>query len=233
MLAVAAVGVLSTLAGAACSPVASEAPVTAPATAPAARQAQSFGDASSPPAWRLGDRWVFDWTSGNDSGSKSVEVLQTNVVGGVQYYVVRTGDAEHYYTPELHWAFAVHDAKVQARMIPPQPWFVWPLEPGRTWQHRGSFEDGRGRVSQLDTFRAVGVETVEVPAGHFRALKIVRTGERGDSDEYWYAPDVHWYVRWVGRRGDVSFEERLRSYDPVSRRPRGETPPVPHPVPAR
>jgi len=221
VLAVFAIAAMTAASTTACSPVASDTPPSLPSPRPATSLS---GDTDTPPSWSLGDRWLFDWTSGSESGIKTVEVLQTHTVGGVRYYVARAGDVEAYYTPELHWAFAVRDSKVQARMLPPQPWFVWPLEPGKRWSHRGSFEDSRGRTSHVDTFRAVGVETVDVPAGRFEAIKIVRQGERGDSDEYWYAPAVRWYVRWVGRRADVQFEERLRSYDPAPQRPGGSRP---------
>ena len=173
--------------------------------------------ATAPPVWRLGDRWVFEWRAGNNTGTKTVTVLETHDVGGVSYYVVRIGDVEHYYTAELHWAFAVRDSKVEARTVPPKPWFAWPLEVGRRWQHRASFEDQGGRVVDLDTFRVVGVEPVEVPAGRFQALKIVREGQGAETDEYWYVSEVRWYVRWVGRRAGFAFEERLERYDPAPR----------------
>jgi hypothetical protein len=160
---------------------------------------------------------VFEWTAGTSTGTKTVTVFAKHERGGIPYYVVRIGDVEHYYTAELHWAFAVRDSKVEARMAPPKPWFIWPLEVGGRWQHRGSFEDPSGRILNLDTFRVVGVELVEVPAGRFQALRILREGQGSETDEYWYAPEVRWYVRWVGRRADLSFEERLKSYTPVPR----------------
>jgi len=36
--------------------------------------------------------------------------------------------------------------------------------------------------------------------------------DRRDSDQYWYAPDVGFYVKWIGRRGESQFEEQLREY---------------------
>jgi hypothetical protein len=175
-----------------------------------------------PPEWKAGDRWVFQWTSGAESGTKTVEIADVRDVNGVPYYVVRLGDMDHYYTRELHWAAAIRESKVEARIVPPQPWFAWPLEVGRRWSHQGSFEDRNGRVAYNDRFAVVAQETVEVPAGRFDTLKVVRETDRRDSDEYWYAAPVRWHVRWKGRRGDVEFEERLQSYDPAPRLiPRG------------
>jgi hypothetical protein len=58
---------------------------------------------------------------------------------------------------------------------------------------------------------------VEVPAGRFSTLKIVRETDRRDSDQYWYAPEIGFYVKWIGRRGDRQFEEQLREYHPAPR----------------
>lgn len=211
-----AVAVLLLLASSACGPIGpwttaqAPPPATPPASAPGA-------PTTAAPVWQPGDRWVFEWTAGNSKGVKAVTVLETHEIAGVPYYVVRIGDVEHYYTIEIHWAFAVRASKVEARMVPPTPWFVWPLNVGDRWHHRGGFEDRSGRGLNVDTFRVVTVELVEVPAGRFQALKIVREGQDGETDEYWYAPEVRWYVRWVARRGELSFEERLQSYDPAPR----------------
>jgi hypothetical protein len=213
-----ALSVVPLVAGAACALLAAHGP------GPGSTSDSSPGSvvataASTAPAWRAGDRWVFDWTAGTSTGSKTVTVLDHHQLGGVAYHVVRIGDVEHYYTTELHWAFALRESKVEARMVPPTPWFVWPLTVGARWQHRGSFEDARGRTPILDTFRVIGVESVDVPAGRFQALRIAREGQGGETDEYWYAAEARWYVRWVGRRADVTFEERLKSYDPAPRLP--------------
>jgi hypothetical protein len=69
-----------------------------------------------------------------------------------------------------------------------------------------------GKVQHNDSFAVIAAETVEVPAGRFRALKVVRETDRRDSDLYWYAPEVRWYVKWIGRRRDTQFEEQLREY---------------------
>jgi hypothetical protein len=111
----------------------------------------------------------------------------------------------------------MEDGRVGARMTPPQPLFAWPLEAGRTWTHRGTFEDRSGKTDFNDLFSVEATEVVEVPAGRFNTFKIVRQTDRRDSDQYWYAPDIRFYVKWIGRRGDVQFEEQLREYHPAPR----------------
>ncbi len=184
-------------------------------TAPAGVAPPPIVRVNAPPEWRPGDRWVYDWTSGTNTGTKTVEVLEIKEINRVRYYVVLAGDVEHfeqYFTLDFRWSAISRDSRVEARMIPPQPWFIWPLEVGSRWVHRGVYEGLDGNKQYNDTFAVVASETVEVPAGRFPALKVVREASSRDSDQYWFAPEVRWYVRWIGRRGEVQFEERLREY---------------------
>src|SRR5262249_38351288 len=129
---------LSLVVGMATGCVAPGAPPSTPANPAPVHSASA--DPLAAPTWQAGDRWVYDWTSGSQSGSKTIEVVESKVVNSVPYYVVQLGDAEHYYTHALHWAAAIRDGKVEARMVPPQRWFVWPLAPGARWTHEGRFE---------------------------------------------------------------------------------------------
>jgi hypothetical protein len=155
---------------------------------------------------------VYGWRSGTEAATRSIEVLEIKEINGLSYYLLRAGDLEHLWTRELQWAGSLRDQRIEARMTPPAPLFVWPLEPGRRWQHRGVYEDRSGKRQVNDSFLVVGVETVEVPAGRFDAFKVVRETDSRDSDQYWYAPEVGFYVKWAGRRGDIEFEEQLREY---------------------
>jgi hypothetical protein len=159
---------------------------------------------------------VYGWTSGTSTGTKTVEVLQLQQINMVLYYVVRIGDVEHFYTRELQWAGTMRDQKIDSRMNPPEPWFVWPLDVGRRWDHHATYIDPSGKSQVNDRFSVIAVETVEVPAGRFNTVKVVRETDRRDSDEYWYAPEVRFYVKWVGRRADEQFEERLTQYAPAA-----------------
>lgn len=188
-----------------------------PAGPVAGETAPAISTVPSAPRWRPGDRWVYGWTSGTESGVKTLEVLEITEINGVTFYRLRDGDREVFWTLDLRWAATTEGGRVAARMRPPQPWFTWPLEVGRTWTHRGAYEDRSGKAEFSDTFSVVAREAVEVPAGRFDAFKIVRQTERRDSDQYWYAPEVRFYVRWIGRRGDTQFEEQLREHQPAPR----------------
>jgi hypothetical protein len=190
----------------------------APLGSPAPTTSETVSVASvvpSPPTWRPGDRWAYAWTSGGQSGIKTVETVELKEINRISFYLVRIGDVEAFWTRDLQWAGTMLDGRVDSRMTPPQPWFTWPLKAGQHWTHRGTYEDRSGKMEFNDVFSVVGAEVVEVPAGRFNALKIVRETARRDSDQYWYAPEVQFYVKWIGRRGDAQFEEQLREYHPA------------------
>jgi len=160
---------------------------------------------------------VYEWTSGSETGTKTVEVVEIREINKVTFYLVGVGDLEHFYTRELHWAGTMREQKVESRMSPPVPWFVWPLEGGRRWTHHATYEDANSKTEIADRFSVVATEMVEVPAGRFNAVKVVRETDRRDVDEYWYVPEIRFYVKWVGRRGDAQFEEQLREHRPGPR----------------
>jgi hypothetical protein len=183
------------------------------------------------PVWRAGDRWVYAWTAGISKGTKTSEVTAQQDLGGVQYNVLRMGTADLYYTLELHWAASVVASKVVARATPPQPWFNWPLEVGKRWEYQGAYEDQERKDRVRESYRVIGVEQVVVPVGTFQAFKIVREVNGSIVDEYWYAPDVRWYVKWVGRRGKDEFQEVLQQYGTAPQTGAPGVPPVGERVP--
>lgn len=53
----------------------------------------------------------------------------------------------------------------------------------------------------MGDFEAIAWERITVPAGSFRALRIRHTGW-GYSLQYWYAPEVRYFVRFENLSGD-------------------------------
>jgi hypothetical protein len=189
---------------------------------PSTRPQQDTARAAVAPEWRPGDRWVYRWANGTQTGTRTVEVLESREVGGIPYYVLKTtpdSDFLNYWTLDLGWAFSVtvRDRKVEARIDRPVPWFNWPLEVGRRWSHQGLYEDRGGKRETNDAFMVVAAESIDVPAGRFQAVKVVREAQSVDSDQYWYAPEVRSYVKWILKRGDKRVEEELVEYKPVER----------------
>ncbi len=167
------------------------------------------------PVWHAGDRWVYSWTTGTEGGIKTSDVIGVQEVGGVRYYILRVDNVDRFYTLDLHWAAGVVDSKVVARAAPPEPWFNWPLAVGRRWEYQGMFEERNRKDPMHETYKVVGGEEVQVPAGTFQAYKLVREVNSIVVDQYWYAPEVRWYVKWVGRRGKDEFQEVLQQYAPA------------------
>jgi hypothetical protein len=171
--------------------------------------------AAQSPQWRAGDRWVYR-INGSDKETRTIEVESTRLVSGQPYYyVLKASDTDllNYWTLDLGWAAVVSsDSRVVARIDPPVPWFVWPLDVGRQWSHHGRYEDRNGGHEANSRFMVTAREIVEVPAGRFETLKIVREGESTNTDQYWYAPEVLTYVKWIVKRGDQRIEEELVGY---------------------
>lgn len=169
-----------------------------------------------PPVWHLGDRWTYGVLVGTEQGTKTVEVVQAPD-SNAPFYVLRIDQLEHLYTTQLQWVAHARERKIESRIDPPLPWFTWPLEPGRRWTYRGTLQDSTASVRREDTFLVLGAEVLEVPAGRFNAIKILHEGDKGDRNEYWYAPDVRSYIKWVWHRGTSSSEQLLREFHAGSR----------------
>ncbi|MFO1323787.1 MAG: hypothetical protein U1F15_06955 [Burkholderiales bacterium] len=81
-------------------------------------------------------------------------------------------------------------------------WYKWPLEEGKTWE-MAWFQESLGEGVWKAKVR--GWETVTVPAGTFRAMRIeldnscyyggVDAGFCGQADVVWYSPQVKRHVR--------------------------------------
>src|ERR1051325_2970603 len=85
---------------------------------PAPAPVQADAGMASAPEWRKGDRWVYEWTSGAEHGTRTVEVADVAPVNGVDYYVVEIGPtSQQYYTKTLHFAASVQASRVLARMV--------------------------------------------------------------------------------------------------------------------
>ena len=187
-------------------------PVAAPRSTaiPSPTPLKTVAAAQKPPAWRLGDRWIYGIIVGAEQGTKTVEVIEVHDTSSVPFYVLRIDGLEHFYTAQMQWVGHARDRKMETRINPPLPWFNWPLEPGRRWTYRGTLRDATGSLQREDTFVVLGVELVDVPAGRFDTIKVLHEGDQGDRDEYWFAPEARSYVKWIWQRGAARSEQQLR-----------------------
>ncbi len=90
------------------------------------------------------------------------------------------------------------------RYAPGDPRFHWPLWVGKEWtSHFLRKQPGRV-IPVLVSYRVEAEETVEVPAGSFRTLRILRSDRPATEGNFfprqtmhWYAPEVGLEVRWL------------------------------------
>ena len=154
-----------------------------------------------PPVWTTGDRWHFQTISAAGRRTTyTVRVDREETLEGVAYYVVKAGTRETFYR-KSDLALS-HDrvlGELETRSTPPRLYFVWPLAVGATWEQTYHFERFANKYSYDASYACSveGEETVTVPAGTFRTLKIVyRTkSKKSVTWEQWYAPEVRMWVR--------------------------------------
>lgn len=196
-----------TLALAACGSTPTQRLAGATRAAPAASKDPTVAK----PVFHVGDMWTFRrvdlWR--NETVEKFVQELrlQDGDRWTVQWRITdtedprRRGSVTGEYLDGRTLAFA--DAKMKGRYIP----LSFPLHVGKTWKFSYNYTPEHHRdVAVEQVARVAGWEVVTVPAGRFRALKVVHEGRysavdsgfswNGDIHEvYWYAPEVRQVVK--------------------------------------
>jgi hypothetical protein len=173
------------------------------AAAPAAAQVAA-------PALKPGDTWTY---RGVDNYNKRVTGTWTREVasaapGGIRI-VTREGNTttESLFRAPGEIASGVLGDRARGTMEPALSVTPFPLTEGKTWSQKVIRTDPgtNERREMLVTGRVRGWETVKVPAGEFKALKVERTLYLGDYDSFrgatqrseteWYAPEVRGPVK--------------------------------------
>jgi len=154
-----------------------------------------------PPVWTTGDRWRFQSISaGGRRTTYTQRVDREETLDGVAYYVIKTRTRETFYRKsDLALSHDTVGGEIDTRRTPPRLYFIWPLTVGATWEQTYHFERLSNKHSYDSSYAAgvEGEETVTVPAGTFRTLKIVNrdAAKKSVTWELWYAPDVRMWVR--------------------------------------
>jgi hypothetical protein len=180
------------------SGIAMPTPTTA-ATGGAAVAVASLNEASLP-IWKVGDEWAYRYHSPSGDGTYVWSVGRSEVMDGIDCYVLKTGDRELFYRKQdLAFVRDIVSDVVVGHATPPKPDYQWPLTIGGKWEQTYTHENFRDRRTQeLSTrWEVLGQETVTVPAGTFETIKIVARNSRtgGRLYEYWYAPTVKQWVK--------------------------------------
>lgn len=119
------------------------------------------------------------WTISHGTWEGRPAVIQTARLGGSAF------------DPKTHANMANLDAEGKATMVfDPPVGYQWPLQVGKTWTSKHTVTTpATGRNVPLEVnWKVEAWEDVTVPAGTFKAFKVVTTNNFGEVETRWTAP---------------------------------------------
>jgi hypothetical protein len=157
------------------------------------------------PGLKPGDTWTYrgiDNYNRLPTGTWTREVTGA-AAGGIRV-AMRSGDGsfEDVYRAPGELASGVLNDRAQGTMEPAFQLMPFPLVEGKSWSQKVIRTDPftKEKREMLVMGKVRGWETIRVPAGEFKALKVERTMYLGDYDTFrgitqrteteWYAPDI-------------------------------------------
>jgi len=166
---------------------------------------------------RVGDTWTY---RNSEAGGYTWKVLSEEPhEGGTIRYIVEFLSAvkiNNVFSKENGWvlfhaeSYPEHEG-LQATYDPPRQYLPNPLTVGQKWEWSGKDPT---QVERHETSRVVGVETVTVPAGKFRAMKVVTEIANGKAlmtRTSWYADGVG-LVKTTTVGGQINYGSDLTDY---------------------
>jgi hypothetical protein len=171
-----------------------------PSSALAVASPQPANTMSAPPTWRRGDEWAYRYEGPADSGTYVWSVDREEAIDGVPHYVIKTGTRELFYRKT---DFAITretvDGVVVLKNTPSRLYYVWPMRVGQTWDQTILEERpvARQTLERVDSVTVEAEETISVPAGTFKTLKVVYRNKKTGAIRYeaWYSPELRHLVR--------------------------------------
>jgi hypothetical protein len=156
---------------------------------------------------KVGDNWVYKVTTrdyGNVSERRASQTVRAVTDSEIHFGRDRPGTR---YTHDWNLLYNRGNDGLDRMYEPYVPLFAFPLEPGKTWQGKYRMSRSDGRIFDHDmSVTAVGWESVTVPAGTFKAMKLTsinwyRRTDPGASGggrvvvNRWYVPEVKRFVK--------------------------------------
>jgi hypothetical protein len=191
--------------------------------APPAAQAVSTEKSPQPadstsaavPVWKPGYEWAYRYENPAGNGTYVWSVDREEALDGVPHYVIKTGSRETFYR-KSDFAFTrdTVDGVLVLKSTPPRLQCVWPLEVGKTWDQTILEERPKDRqtIERIDMATVETEETVTVPAGTFKTLKVVYRNKKTGATRYeaWYSPELKQVVKLrENRRNGVQVRELI------------------------
>ena len=179
------------------------------------------GPPAEPPAFRVGDRWVYEGQDGFRAPVRWQETHEVVAVGpqGTTVRIVASGDGidvqrtEQWIAPGLVERGAVYGFETK-RFDPPLSRYSYPLVPGMQWSQRvRDANAARGPYGPIDRYTTVGgYERITTPAGTFDTIRL-RVLMRLDDETFWRTPtDCNYFVWYAPALGIAVREERDAEY---------------------
>ncbi len=155
------------------------------------------------PTWNVGDKWVF--TEGNievvDADQDSYTLKFSEDVGVIEKKRV---DKMVFDKSTLNKTYTIKEDQREPYNRGHRRLLNFPIRLGQEWKDTFSTAAlvGKAKGTRLDykeTVKVIGWESINVPAGTFKAIKLEYFQEsssgRSGKAFYWYAPEVKYFVK--------------------------------------
>jgi hypothetical protein len=167
---------------------------------------------------RVGDSWIYRNTSGDGEYSLKVLSEEKQPDGSARYLVeMRSGVKIHsWYSKNSGWVlmhaerYPEHEG-LEAKYEPAKQYLQNPLVAGSKWEWKGK---DHTQTERTENNQVAGFETVIVPAGKFRAMKVVsQVGGAATlmTKTCWYADGVG-LVKSTTEGGQIKYGWELANY---------------------
>lgn len=176
------------------------------------------------PVWKVGDKWTYKTDTG-------IEWINEVIGDEKGIFIIASLDKLilSYDKKDMTCVKAFKDGKEDKETIGRlKKYYNFPLFSGKKWNSRFSFYNPAYRMDNdiSAEYSAIGVEDVEVPAGKFKAFKVMvklnitvlSTPERqlSGASYYWWAPDVRGLIKYETDKSDIWERAKFRKYELVS-----------------
>jgi hypothetical protein len=166
---------------------------------------------------RVGDSWTY---RNSEAGGYTLKVLSEEPQeGGPARYVVEFRSEviiQNVFSKAVGWVllhsedYPEHEG-LKATYEPPKQYLRNPLVAGQKWEWTGKDPT---QMERHETYRVVGLENITVPAGKFRAMKVISeitSGATPMTKTYWYAAGVG-LVKTTTEGGQIKYGSELTDY---------------------
>jgi len=168
------------------------------------------------PDWKVGDEWTYAEKRPGKRATVVKRVIRKDSFDGMTAFVAKVNDEEHFFSEKTLALVAIqkNDAPILAESK--SRFIDWLLERLKEWRISYTRENFETRIKGTVDYLMIvsGIESIQVPAGTFDAIKIEGYGyETGRlAVEYWYSPEVKWLVKSRSHRLQGLVEEELMEF---------------------